>query len=62
MLHVHFQVPQSSRKSVHVDADGCDPSDRRGGRWPTVTGVCFFQGPAASAGVRPHRPADHGAA
>lgn len=29
--------------------------------WPTVTGA-RFQGGAASAGVRPHRPADHGAA
>lgn len=29
--------------------------------WPTVTAACF-QGGAASAGVRPHRPADHGAA
>lgn len=29
--------------------------------WPTVTGVCF-QGGGASAGVRRHWHADHGAA
>lgn len=53
-------MTQSAGKSMHADADRCEPADRAV-TWPTVTGVCF-QGRAASAGVLPHRPADHGSA
>lgn len=55
-----FQVAQSTRKSMHAGADTVIHPIRVV-TWPTVTGVCF-QGRAASAGVRPYRPADHGAA
>ena len=45
---------------MHADTDHCDPSDACG--HVTDSDRVCFQGDAASAGVRPHRPADHGAA